>query len=105
MIFFGRRQISEDGGKEPLWSKDGLNIYYRSGDEIMSVDVETSHVFKLGKRVALFQDIFVQSMYSQNYDIHPADEQFLMLKNLRPSSITVILNWIEELKHLVPTGK
>ncbi len=101
----GRWQISEGGGREPLWSKDGRKLIYRSEGEIISVDIETDPVFTLGKKTTLFSDVFEKwATSSQNYDIHPEREQFIFLKNLRGSGITVVLNWTEELKRLVPTG-
>jgi len=69
------------------------------------VAVETSPVFKLVKRAALFKDIFAQHDNHQNYDIHPVNEQFIMIKQIGSSGITVVLNWVEELKRLVPPGK
>jgi serine/threonine-protein kinase len=34
----GRRQISNNGGTSPHWSRDGRDILYRAGDEILAVD-------------------------------------------------------------------
>ena len=64
--------------------------------------VETYPVFKIGKSEALFKDIYVSYINHQNYDIHHENEQLLMLKGLGSSGITVVLNWTEELKKLVP---
>jgi Tol biopolymer transport system component len=95
-------QISEGGGREPLWSKDGRKLFYRTGAEIISVDVETDPVFKKGKSEALFKDIYIWGIRHQNYDVHPESEQFLMLKNLYSRGITLVINWTEELKRLAP---
>ena len=35
----GKRQVSTDGGAEPIWSNDGKQIFYISGDRVMAVDV------------------------------------------------------------------
>ena len=40
-----------------------------------------------------------------NYDVSPDGERFVMLQGIegmRGSEIAVVLNWFEELKHLVP---
>ena len=45
-----------------------------------------------------------------NFDVSRNGQRFLMLKPVEqeqasPSQINVVLNWTEELKRLVPTGK
>jgi hypothetical protein len=45
-----------------------------------------------------------------NYDVSPDGQRFLMLKSTEsdtnaPTQINVVLNWFEELKKKVPTGK
>jgi hypothetical protein len=44
-----------------------------------------------------------------NYDVSPDGQRFLMLKpseqEVAPTQINVVLNWFEELKQKVPTGK
>jgi hypothetical protein len=45
-----------------------------------------------------------------NYDVSPDGQRFLMLKPVEqaeaaPTRINVVLNWFEELKQKVPTGK
>jgi len=50
----GRWQISTATGDSPLWSPDGRELFYRSGDAVMAVAVETEPVFKAGKPETLF---------------------------------------------------
>ena len=45
-----------------------------------------------------------------NYDVSPDGQRFLMIKPVEqkqagPTQINVVLNWFEELKQKVPTGK
>jgi hypothetical protein len=45
-----------------------------------------------------------------NYDVSPDGQRFLMVKSSEqeaaaPTQINVVLNWFEELKQKVPTGK
>ena len=37
----GRVQISTEGGQAPLWSSDGRELFYRAGDAMMRVVVNT----------------------------------------------------------------
>ena len=34
-----RRQVSADGGRLPVWSRDGREIYFRNGDKVMAARV------------------------------------------------------------------
>ena len=103
----GRWPISSEGGTQPLWSKVGDELFYRTGKEVISVPIDTGPIFRRGKKRVLFDDRYKWGGSHTNYDIHPDNERFIMIKDLRELTynITVIMNWTEELKRLVPTGK
>jgi eukaryotic-like serine/threonine-protein kinase len=106
--------VSINGGNGPLWSPDGREIFYRNGDSVMAVAVETDPIFKPGLPKMLFKGKY----YSKNWgsailsmwDINPKDKRFLMMKEeaskasaaTGPRKINVVLNWFEELKQRVP---
>jgi eukaryotic-like serine/threonine-protein kinase len=50
----GRWQISTSGGQEPRWSRDGRELFYRNGDAMMAVAVETKPAFKAGVPAVVF---------------------------------------------------
>jgi serine/threonine-protein kinase len=92
-------QISTKGGWGPLWSRDGRELYYRSGDKMMAVEVETEPNFKAGSPKELFSGV-----YGRGYDVAP-DGRFVMItreEDDESSNLIVVLNWFEELKKLVP---
>ena len=99
----------DQGGGEPVWSRDGTELFYRSGNKMMVVSVETEPTFRGGKPEELFEGSYTVSTnnpnYLQYYDISPDGQQFLMIKRTEGSTaqINVVLNWFEELKRLVPT--
>jgi serine/threonine-protein kinase len=107
----GKWQISTGGGGEPIWARDGTEIFYRNGDKMMAVPVSTDGSFTPGKPVEFFEghyavDPFAKDM--QNYDVAP-DGRFVMIKegedggqDPAPVQIHVVLNWFQELKRLVP---
>jgi len=103
----GRWQVSTGGGTEPLWSRGGRELFYRSGDNIMSAAIETEPIFKVQTRKVLFEDIYVRNYSHTNYDIHPDNKRFVMIKSPLEMSteMIVVLNWFEELNRLVPTEK
>ena len=107
----GKWQISVGGGTEPIWAPDGNEIFYRDGDKVMAVPIETEPELKAGTPRLLFEGRFLPTGRPdsrRNYDISPDGQRFLMIKreqDLVPTELIVVLNWFEELKRLVPTGK
>ena len=105
----GKWQISTEGGTEPVWNRNGRELFYRSGDKMMAVDVATQPGFSVGKPQMLFQGQYVPTPATfPDYDVSTDGQRFLMLKPVEPGAaptqINVVLNWTEELKRLVPTG-
>jgi Tol biopolymer transport system component len=94
----------EEGGGSPVWSPDGRELFYHSGNRMMAVSIETEPVFRAGKPQFLFERSFAYFTPGfQRFEISP-DGRFLMVGlEEAPTQIHVILNWFEELKRLVPT--
>ena len=107
----GKWQISTEGGTEPVWNPNGRELFYRNGNKMMAVDIATQPSFAAGKPRMLFEGQYQQtSATSPYYDVSPDGQRFLMLKSSEqaqaaPTQINVVLNWFEELKRKVPTGK
>jgi eukaryotic-like serine/threonine-protein kinase len=107
----GKWQISTEGGTEPVWNRNGRELFYRSGDKMIAVDISTRPNFAAGKPRMLFQGRYELSPGTfAYYDVSPDGQRFLMLKpneagEAAPTQINVVLNWFEELKRRVPTGK
>jgi serine/threonine-protein kinase len=107
----GKWQISTDGGTEPMWNPNGRELFYRTGDKMVAVDIATESSFSAGKPRMLFELQYVPTPATlPNYDVSPDGQRFLMLKPVEqaqaaPTQINVVLNWFEELKQKVPTGK
>ncbi len=92
-----------------MWSPDGTELFYRSGDQMMVVSVQTEPAFNTGRPRVLFEGSYLSTTISlgyQYYDISPDGQRFLMIKEAgaNQSQINVVLNWFEELKRLVPTN-
>ena len=123
----GKRQISAEGGTEPVWNPNGRELFYRSGDRMMAVEVEVGQAstpvssgqagrpvataFSAGRPRMLFDaaQYLPTPATIPNYDVSPDGQRFLMLKpdeqEAAPTQINVVLNWFEELKQRVPTGQ
>jgi len=77
----------------------------------MVVEISTQSGFVARKPQRLFEGAYLFGREARlNYDVSPDGRRFLMLKPIEqeqagPTQINVVLNWTEELKHLVPMGK
>ena len=107
----GKWQISTEGGTEPVWNPNGRELFYRNGDKMMTVDISTQPGFAASTPRMLFEGRYEQPPVPvHNFDVSPDGQRFLMLKPVEqeqaaPTKINVVLNWFEELKQKVPTGK
>jgi hypothetical protein len=105
-----RYQVTVDGGIQPIWRRDGREIFYRNGDAVCSVPVETSREFASGKPVVLFRGRYRRGAPNMpDYDVTADGQRFLMVKmgdeELAPRRLHVVLNWGDELLRRVPSGK
>jgi serine/threonine-protein kinase len=101
-----RRHFSLDGGTEPVWSRDGNELFYRSGDALAAAAVETTPDFRVLTREVLFEGPYSLWPYHSNYDVLPNGQRFVMIKPVRDESarLVVVLNWFEELRRLMEGG-
>ena len=109
----GKYQVSSDGGAHPRWSADGTELYYRDGQSVVAVPVESGDAFAWGPKEVLFEDVY----YGYNnpsayfFDVAP-DGRLVMMKAVEESGddpeaepvteIIIVQNWLEELKRHAP---
>jgi len=101
----GIEQISTGGGREPLWGHGGNELFYRNGNTMMLVPVQTKPTMSAGLPRPLFEGSYVYDSpdFTSNYDVSQDGQRFLMVEEPEVrTQINVILNWFEELKRLVP---
>jgi serine/threonine-protein kinase len=100
--------VSRDGGRQPVWSRDGKELFYLQADRLMAVAVKgRAERFEFDPAAQLFT---VPYVVDGAYDV-AADGRFLMIQPTAasgaapaPGEIVVVQNWHEELKRLVPTN-
>ncbi len=112
-------QITSEGGTDPLFSRDGRELFYRNGDKMMVVPVSwTATEFKAGRLTELWVGHYSHGMSSScgppgvssaNYDVTRDGQRFLMIKDKAEdagsTSLVVILHWADELKRLAQERK
>ena len=103
-----RWQVSRDGGTEPVWNRNGRELFYRHDRALLAVAVETEPEFRIGRSVVLFEGDFEDNENSAEYDVALDGQRFLMIRDTgkkQPDRIHVVLNWFEELRARVPAGR
>ncbi len=102
-----RWQVSEGGGVQGRWSRNGREIYYRGGKHIVAVALDAAGGEPaFGKPVPLFADDyeFGGGNSIANYDV-TLDGRFIMIRRgPNGGKLSVVLNWTEELKQILAAG-
>jgi Tol biopolymer transport system component len=102
-----KTMISTDGGYQPLWSRDGKELFYRCGYKMIAGTIETKPEFRVTRYEVLFEAPYLFRVNRIDYDVAP-DGRFLMIQDSQeptPVSVNVVLNWFEQLKRLAPIGE
>ncbi len=93
-------QVSQSGGREPRWSKDGKELYFFAPDNrLMAAEVKSdAPSFEVGAVRPLFQSR--RMGLSFRYDVAKDGKRFLVNSGLpqEPSPITLVTNWTAELE-------
>jgi serine/threonine-protein kinase len=105
-----RQKISTGGGYLPLWSRNGRELFFSSGDSrhILSVPVQYGTTLVAGRPQVLFEAAMEATLSGRPYDVTP-DGRFMIIRRGPEESgggapdLKVVLNWFEELRRLVPT--
>lgn len=101
----GKWQISAAGGEEPMWRRDGKELYFLApGNKLMAVDVNaTGPSLQAGIPKELFETQMIPVWYWRNIYFPSVDGQrFLVLApagEVQAPPITVVTNWTVTLKH------
>jgi hypothetical protein len=90
-------RISPNGATEPVWAKDGRQLFYLEGDKLMSVRVDPGTEARFAHRapVMLFEKSFMRAGQPPSFDV-AADGRFLMLERVSAgpaAPIEVSVNW------------
>ena len=98
---FGRQgvrwQISPGGGSQPMWRRDGRELFYLAPDRrLMAVEVRGTPTFEAGTPRPLFQVRVTDITFRNHYQVSADGERFLVASvgsETAVSPIAVVLNW------------
>ena len=102
--------ISNGGGSEPVWSTDGTELFYRSGEWLFAVPIEAGDDLRVGSPGALFQGSFKFEPLGGNqmYAVTADGQHFLMIDEGEAprgtDSLHLVLDFASELTSTEPTG-
>ncbi|MEO5820243.1 MAG: hypothetical protein ABIT71_07020 [Vicinamibacteraceae bacterium] len=90
-------RVSTSGGREPVWSARGDELFYRQGQTMWATRVTGGATPRVADSVALFAGEYDQRpSFHANYDVAP-DGRFLMIRGIAPPTtdprIAVLLRW------------
>jgi len=87
-------QISSGGGTEPVWSRDGHELFYRQDDKLIAASLVTRPGFTVTGRHLLFAQRFETDGGHAYYDVGPNGKSFIFLKEIEAQAqLVVVLNW------------
>ena len=97
-----RHQISTSGGAEPLWSRDGRELFFQEGARLMVAAVTASGTFASEPPRLLYEGRFLGSVNSRTpWSITPDGSRFLRIQRVEAeraiTRVDLVLNWFKEL--------
>ena len=99
-----RIPVTIDGGREPVWSRDGNELFYRNGSRMFSARVRPGPSLSFDPPRLLFDVAYYQrgGPGAAEYDV-ARDGRFLMMKGPERETayLGVILNWADALNKAV----
>lgn len=98
--------MSIEGGWEPIWSRDGREIYFRTidGKKVLAASFEAGWTLRVGRpRVVVEGNFFGGNPFGRMWDLSTDGQRFLMWTGTDPMTAppvpyyNVVLNWFGEL--------
>jgi serine/threonine-protein kinase len=99
-------QVSNTGGTDPMWRRDGRELYYRNGNQMLAVDVTIGEAFTASKPQLLWDGRYLAGVGSScgmagptsaNYDVSADGQRFLMVEDtsqdVECKLLRMVTNW------------
>lgn len=90
-------QVSKDGGSEPVWGRNGEELFYRAGGRLLAVPYAGGVVSRVDNPRVVFDGTFESGTPDRaNFDVTPGARRFVMLTGSElqaQSELRVLVNW------------
>jgi hypothetical protein len=99
--FTGKRQVSIAGGCQPLWRRDGRELFYLTLDgRLQAVDVREGVTLDTSTPHTLFRAPVTVNPNAGEYCVTGDGKRFILREPVGESSapINVVVNWVAGLK-------
>ena len=91
--------VSGGGGRAPVWSKDGRELFYRGDrdDRMYAVTVHLGATIRAEPPRVLFSGNFERNPGPlANYDVDPGGRFLMLQKDELPVELRVVIGWLDE---------
>lgn len=105
----GRWQVSTNGGSRPMWTRNGRELLYYLAGGFWSASLHTDRAFVFSAPIHVVETgnllVDAGNFQGRDFDIDHKTGRLLVLKSgtQDPNSVSIVVNWFEELKRIVPT--
>ena len=91
----GRTLVSNGGGSEPLWARDGRRVFYRAGSAVVAATISMAGAgVTVAARDTILRGNFISNRLHPEYDISPDGKSPLMLQRADSTMhLMISLNW------------
>lgn len=100
------RQVSQDGGLEPVWCRDCDELFYRKGNRWYSIPIDLEAEFPaVGPPQLVFEAPGFVDTAGRSYDVSHDGQRLLIMRSVNPTDRTklyLVHNWFTELEELAP---
>ena len=90
-----RIPVSTGGGARPMWSPDGKDLFFVTGDAFVSVAIQPNGTFGAPRKLTDRSNFLINDRF-QSFSVSPDGKRILMIQRdpgSAPRQLNVILNW------------
>ena len=102
------RLVSQGYGEEPVWSRDGSTLFFRSVDRFMAVDVQTNPdstlTFSDPREVWRGHSV---NIFHRSFDVWPDGQSLLVVESFgeeTTSRLEMVHGWFQEIQEMGAGG-
>jgi eukaryotic-like serine/threonine-protein kinase len=97
-----KTRVSVEGGWSPVWNPGGHELFYQNATGVLAVSISGGPIPTVGEPRLLFESRSdVPLNRGKNFDVSRDAQRFLVVERTAPSDLSVILGWVDPLRHPV----